>query len=199
MLAVPSYEFNKIYNKYYDMSYNSNQLYDEYQNICHQFLASIELSPNPSNQIKKEFKFICKYPSLLEYQSAVKIQKWWERMRAKLLSLHNIKYQQCEDCWKWRIKYQASSKYNELLEADACADYISYNHNCSCCVKYVCEYNKCAFILYCCNNVTIRDDENIIYNNDNCLKIKCNHCNKENIVNLTWYGMTSQEHMDKYW
>ena len=28
--------------------------------------------------------------------------------------------------------------------------------------------------------------------------IKCNHCNKENKVNLTWYGMTSQEHMDKY-
>ena len=199
MLAVSKHDFNKIYSKYIDMSNNNLDLYDEYQHISYEFLRNIQLSPNNENLIKKEFKFICKYPSLLEYQSAVKIQKWWDRMRGKLLALNNIKYQQCEDCGKWRKKYQKESKYNELMQDNACADYITYNNNCSCCVKYICKYNKCAFVLFCCDNVTIRDDENIIYDNDNRLDIKCNHCNKENDVKVTWYGMTSQEHMDKYW
>ena len=197
MLGVTNCEFNKIYNKYIDMSNNNYDLYDEYQTMAHEFLTNIQLSSNQNN-IKKEIKFICKYPSLLEFQSAVKIQKWWDRMRAKLLALNYIKYQQCEDCGKWRLKYQENIRENELMKTNACADYITYMHNCSCCIKYVCHDKKCSFVLFCCNNITIRDYENLVYDNDNCLTIKCNHCNLENDVKLTWFGMTSQEHIDKY-
>jgi len=210
MLTLSNYShFENIYDKFYlnsnkDMNMNMNiqkqeeeDIYEQYRNQSLQFLKNIQLTTN--TEIKDTTKFVCLYPSLLQYKSAIKIQKWWERMRAKLLSLNHIKYQQCEDCGKWRKLYNKNNKSdNEIMIDNACADYLDYGHLGWCCIKYVCKDNKCSYLLQCCNNITLRNEESCLDDSNKYITIQCNHCNSENEVKLTWYGMSVQEYINKY-
>ena len=232
MLTLKSTEFNTFYNKFFvinnkEMSYEKKEdIYENYNEQACEFLKNIELTGN--YEVKNITKFSCLYPSLLEYNSAIKIQKWWERMRAKLLALNNIKYQQCEDCGKWRTKYiqyeefkyngkiycfidesnidlmnsynewKIKQPYNELIIKDACADYLDCSHLGRCCIKYVCKEKKCSYLLTCCDNITLKNEYNF-KDNEKDAEIKCNHCNTENKIKLTWYGLSTQEYMNKYY
>lgn len=231
MLTLKSHEFNTFYNKFFvtnnkEMSNKKEEdIYEECKNQAYNFLKNIELTG--SYQVKNITKFSCLYPSLLEYNSAIKIQKWWERMREKLLVLNHIKYQQCEDCGKWRKSYtpfeefdykkyrntydisdnlifnnafnewKKNQPYNELMIEDACADYLDCSHLGRCCIKYVCKDNKCSYLLTCCDNITLRNKDNF-KDNEKDAEIKCEHCNTENKIKLTWYGLSTQEYIDKY-
>lgn len=226
MTALSS-EFNKVYDKYYEMkNENIYNNYDEFNRLAQEFLENIELSGNSIKTVNKQIKFACKYPSLLQYHSAIKIQKWWNRMHSKLLALNHIKYQQCEDCKKWRKIYiNYNHKYlgkyninwsdknvieelkketelesnNELEIKDCCSDYLDYSSLGRCCYKYVCkkDKNKCSYLLFCCNNITLANENNFKDNGNNA-EITCGYCNKINNINLIWYGMTINEYMDKY-
>ena len=102
----------------------------------------------------------------------------------------NIK--KCRDCGKhnWNI---TNGIYQKFYFVDACNN-TNYYSDVNCCIKYIC-YKDCRFIINCkfCNNsikyIPVRKNSDIGWNpieGEKRLNIKCENCNKNNLVNLAW-------------
>jgi len=111
----------------------------------------------------------------------------FQRKFRKYLSLKQLGWRcyQCEDCkhYFWASP-EADNNYHIT---NACCDLTVG----LCCWKYKCPWN-CVFPCSKCRKPTISDYGGWIDS------IQCKHCNYEFTPNFVWYGLSPEQHLDRY-
>jgi len=140
------------------------------------------------NQIEEYINFSIKYKILVGNYLPIEMKRYIWNIYLKMISLDKIcafiqrNIKQCEDCYSNRLPM--SLKYHE-----ACTESVVDNYKC--CYKLTCK-NGCKFVLNCGCIKHILPDE--LYNSTKI--VVC--CNITNNLNLTWWGLTIREYLDRY-